>query len=397
MTSRERINASVAFRPVDRPPFDLIDEAGDLFSAGRYDPAMRLRLSYAEQVQARVAFHRKYRTDLIFDAPVLIPTRIRHRVRLTHEGKELSPGEPLLSSVSAMAWNAMPPRLIAPGLLPEAARGMVTKHIEWPGGRRSEEAIDLATGTTDVLRPLSRCAEDLLGNLGCLDGDLSRADYSHVRALRAAVGTDVMLSGTILDPLSAVGWYIGLQPLMYTLFDESAKAQVACEALTELAIRTGVDMVRHGLDMIRIGAATCCLLSPDLYRRFALPCQKELIRAIRSAGGIVHLHLCGNVKHLLDILPETGADILETITPPPLGDTTLREAKAAIGRRMCLKGNLSPTGALRNGTPEECLREARECLAVGSEGGGFIFSVADNLAPGTPEENVAAVAEILHG
>jgi uroporphyrinogen-III decarboxylase len=64
---------------------------------------------------------------------------------------------------------------------------------------------------------------------------------------------------------------------------------------------------------------------------------------------------------------------------------------------MCLKGNLSPTGALRKGTPEDCLREARECLAIGSEGGRFIFSVADNLAPGTPEKNIAAVAELLHG
>jgi len=226
---------------------------------------------------------------------------------------------------------------------------------------------------------------------------LAGADYSHVRALRDAAGPDVMLSGTIIDPLSALCWHIGLQPLMYALFDEPAPARQACEALTEIAIRTGVDMVRHGLDMVRIGAAACCLLSPDLYRRFALPYQKELIRAVQSAGGIVHLHLCGNVKHLLDVLPQTGAAILETITPPPLGDTTLWEAKAAVGRRMCLKGNLSPTGALRNGTVAQCLHEARECLAAGSEGGGFIFSVADNLAPGTPEENIAAVAELVHG
>jgi uroporphyrinogen-III decarboxylase len=226
---------------------------------------------------------------------------------------------------------------------------------------------------------------------------LAGADYSHVRSLRAEVGPDVMLSGTILDPFSALSWYLGMQPLMYSLYDDPAGVQKACEALAGIATRTGVDMVRHGLDMVRIGAAACCLLSPDLYRRFALPYQKPLIRAIQSGGGIVHLHLCGNVKHLLAILPQTGAAILETITPPPLGDTTLREAKAAIGRRMCLKGNLSPTGALRNGTPEECLREARECLAAGSEGGGFIFSVADNLAPGTPEENIAAVAEVLHG
>jgi len=87
--------------------------------------------------------------------------------------------------------------------------------------------------------------------------------------------------------------------------------------------------------------------------------------------------------------------VLETLTPPPLGDTTLREAKDAVGRVMCLKGNMLPTGVLLHGTPQECAREAEECLRVGAPGGGFIFSVADNLAPGTPEENVAAVARVL--
>jgi len=38
-----------------------------------------------------------------------------------------------------------------------------------------------------------------MANLDCLDGDLARAGYSHVGALRAAAGADVMLSGTILE------------------------------------------------------------------------------------------------------------------------------------------------------------------------------------------------------
>ena len=94
-------------------------------------------------------------------------------------------------------------------------------------------------------------------------------------------------------------------------------------------------------------------------------------------------------------MADSGAAILETITPPPLGDTTLAEARRTLGRTMCLKGNLSPTGALLSGTPDECLREAAACLRAGRAGGGFIFSVADNLALRTPEANIAAVAAWL--
>ena len=397
MTSRQRILATIRREGVDRVPFDLFDEAGDLFTSGRYDPSLRLGLSYAEQVEARARFHRNYGTDLIFDVPVLIPPVAACRPRLTYEGLELASPDPVFSSASGMAWNAMPPRVRGQRLLPEAARGMVIKRLEWAGGCVSEEAIDLATGTTDVRRPLFTRLAELLDNLDCIDGDLARADYFLAGTLRAEVGPDVILSGTILEPFSALTWYLGIQPMMLLLYDDPSGVERACGALAGIAARTGADMVRRGLDMVRIGAAACCLLSPELYRRFALPGQREVAGAIQSAGGIAHLHLCGNVRHFLKILPESGAAVLETITPPPLGDTTLAEAKAAIGTRMCLKGNLSPTGALLRGTPADCAREARECLAAGAPGGGFLFSVADNLAPGTPEENLAAVAEVLHG
>lgn len=66
-----------------------------------------------------------------------------------------------------------------------------------------------------------------------------------------------------------------------------------------------------------------------------------------------------------------------------------------IGNQICLRGNLNPAGALRDGTPEEALAEAEKCLQEGMEGGAFIFSVADNLATGTPEKNIAAIAEYI--
>jgi len=397
MNSRQRILASVAFQPVDRPPYDFFDEAGDLFVDGRYQPGERLRLRYAEQVEARIRFHRKFRTDLIFDAPVLVPSGVPHSVTLAHEGRKISSPETVLSSISGMAWNAMPTPVVGPELLPEQSRGTVIKKVEWANGHSANEALDLATGTTDVLRCAFSSLGDMLTGLDCLAGDLPHADYTFVRQLRSAVGPDVMLSGTLTDPFSAIGWHLGNEALMYAPYDDPKLLRQLSEAVTEIAIATGLDMVRHGLDMIRVGAATCCLLSPELYRQFCLPVHQTLVRAIQAAGGLVHLHLCGRVKHLLPLLAETGAAILETITPPPLGDTTLREAKDVVGKTMCLKGNLLPTGGLLNGEPADCVGEAEACLRAGAPGGGFILSVADNLAPGTPEDNLAAVAELLQG
>ncbi|GEM_PF-2946827 len=400
MNARERVMAAAAFGAVDRVPYDFFDEAGDLFTEGRYHPALRLGLSYAEQIDARVRWHRRFGTDLIFDAPVLVPPKGGYEARLTHDGREIEAQEPVYSSVFGLVWHPMPPKVQGPGLLPSGTAGAVHKQVIWADGTRTVEAIDLATGTTDVAEPaFSGDLNGLLAHIQCAEGDWERAEWSHLARMRDHVGPDVMLSGSPLDPFSTIGHYVGIENLMMLLLDEPDGVHEACDAFAGFGVRACEEMLAHGIDMIRLCAATACMLSPDMYRTFAFPYQKRMIEAVQARGGITHLHLCGNVRHLLDVVPDTGAPMLETITPPPLGDTTLVQAREAVGSRMALKGNMSPTGTLQSGTPEQAMDEARSILADmgGPRASGFLFSVADCMAPATPEANVQAVAEVLSG
>ncbi len=395
MKALDRIKAAARLTEYDRPPFDFFEEAGYLFTDGRYAPSRRLSMTWEEQVDARIEFQRRFNTDLIFDVPVLIPTQIPHKVALFHQGVELEAPTKLYSSVSAMAWNAMPPKVKGSGLLSSDAKGMVIKKISWENGLNSEEALDLDTGTSDVTKPAFSQAEDILTHLECLKGDLSKADYSWLHRIRKSVGEDIALSGTTTDPVSAVGWYLGLESFMYLIFDKPELLKKICDKFADICLETSVAMVNNGMDLIRLGAATACLLSPEMFLEFCAPYQRRICKAVRKAGGMTHLHMCGNVKNLLKPILSSEADILETITPPPLGDTTIQEAKTTLGSQICLKGNLSPTGALRNGPPAEALKAAKNCLQAGMPGGGYIFSVADNLAPGTPEENIDAIAKYI--
>jgi hypothetical protein len=393
MTPRQRIQAAVSHREMDRVPFDFFDEAGDLFINEKYTPCMRLSLTYLEQVKARIRFHQKFNTDLVFDVPVLIPSKVPNKVKLIYKEQQIFSPEPVLSSVSAMAWNSMPPQIAQIRELPQ--QGGIAKEIVWDNGIRSQEMIDLASGTTDVKIQAFRDLTQLLENIDCIDGDYANADFSYLNFTREQVGAEIILSGTIFDPCAALGWFVGLEKLMFGFYDQPDLAYAICEKLTNIAIRTGKEMTAHGIDIVRIGAATACLFSPDIYRKFCLPFQKKIVKDLHGAGALVNVHMCGALRHLLPLIPETCVDLLETISPAPLGDITLAQAKAAIGDRVCLKGNLSPIGALFNGTAAEAVNEAKQCIEVGRVGSGFIFSVADNLVSGTPHDNIHAVAEYL--
>jgi len=389
MTSRERILAAIHHEPVDRVPFDLYDEAGALFRDGRYRPELRLGMELPAQFQARLDFQRRFRTDLIFDVPVPTPSVVAAATMILADGQPV-PEIEAVPSVSSMAWQPWPPPVA-----PLFARGAteVSKLTEWANGLRYLEMIDPDSGTCSSSQPIAASLDDLPRLLEIAQPDLRAMDASYLSLGRAAA-PEVALSTTICGPFSMWTVVFGFERGFSLLADEPEAAEKGIAAFTRSAAVLAAQMVRQGADLVRIGEANACLVSPSMFRRFALEPLHVVAEATHDAGGHACLHLCGRAAKLLQLAAETGAPILETLTPPPTGDVTLSQAKAAIGARLCLKGNLDPVHVVGQGTPELVAERTRECLEIGSPGSGFILSVADCLMPGTPERNLEVIAEI---
>ena len=68
---------------------------------------------------------------------------------------------------------------------------------------------------------------------------------------------------------------------------------------------------------------------------------------------------------------------------------TVREA---VGPDLVLLGNVAPLDTLARGTPEEVYEEARACVQKAAPGGAFVLSAGGGASPGTPGENIDAMA-----
>ena len=77
----------------------------------------------------------------------------------------------------------------------------------------------------------------------------------------------------------------------------------------------------------------------------------------------------------------------------PAWDNYLADAKAALGDKICLLGNLDQVTFLKRATSAEVAAKTREIVAVGKPGGRFIFSTSDYLERNTPRENVVAMID----
>ena len=97
-----------------------------------------------------------------------------------------------------------------------------------------------------------------------------------------------------------------------------------------------------------------------------------LIEMVHRYGGYVWCHCHGGMGPVLERFADMGVDCLNPIEPPPMGDVTLAEAKARVGSRMCLEGNIQQ-GDFYVLTARQMREKVAEAIAAGAPGGAFIL------------------------
>ncbi|MBM3499946.1 MAG: hypothetical protein FJX74_14905 [Armatimonadetes bacterium] len=128
------------------------------------------------------------------------------------------------------------------------------------------------------------------------------------------------------------------------------------------------------------------LLSVAQYREFVLPYHRRMIEAF-SDGGRIGVHLCGDATRFFPLLRDE-LNVYSFDTGFPVDHGQLRRD---LGPEAQIQGG--PPVMLLKGGPIPALRESvRSICASGvMEGGKFILIAANNMAPGTPVEHVAAM------
>jgi len=118
-----------------------------------------------------------------------------------------------------------------------------------------------------------------------------------------------------------------------------------------------------------------------------------VIDAIHAGGKFSVYHNCGCARKLYPNYRELGMTVWETVSEPPRGDNRLADAKAALGDRICLLGNLDQVDFLKRATPRGGGEDARDRGPSASLEGDSSSPPRDYLEHSTPRENVVAMIE----
>ncbi|MGD9494671.1 MAG: uroporphyrinogen decarboxylase family protein [Armatimonadota bacterium] len=128
--------------------------------------------------------------------------------------------------------------------------------------------------------------------------------------------------------------------------------------------------------------------SPAIFEEVFVPQIRDHVELTHSYGALYDYYDDGKLARSMELIVGCGVDVLETCTPPPVGDFDLAEAKRTIGPITTIKGYVDLLYVVKHGTPELVERRVREAMEIAKPGGGFIIGSSDSFREGTPRENI---------
>lgn len=157
-------------------------------------------------------------------------------------------------------------------------------------------------------------------------------------------------------------------------------------AITRAALEAGVDFIFGSYYYNSLSSGW----SPAIFEEVFVPQIREQVELTHSYGALHDYYDDGVLMASMEMIAGTGIDVLETCTPPPVGDFDLAQAKRTIGDTVAIKGYVDLLYVIKHGTPELVESTVREAMEVGKPGGGFIIGSSDSFREGTPRENLEA-------
>lgn len=211
-----------------------------------------------------------------------------------------------------------------------------------------------------------------------------------VELFRKELGQTFPVIGWIEGPLAEGCDLMGVSELLMQAMNEP---EMVCHLLYKclaLAKQFALAQIQAGANIIGVGDAICSQIPPEMYEEFVLPLHRELFSYIQNQGALVKLHICGNIKHLLPFIANTGADIVDLDWL-----VSFTDARAILGPNVWLCGNTDPVSVIQDGTDETLINDIEQ-IRVLENNNKWIYSGGCEITPFTSIERMKLVRKITY-
>ena len=186
-----------------------------------------------------------------------------------------------------------------------------------------------------------------------------------------------------------------MDKLILACFDKPDWVHELLDILLQKKLQFVETMQGAKFDLVETGggASSSTLISPDLHRRFCMPYDRRLHRALHGLGFRITYHTCGGTRNIEEYIVQNECDVSETLAPTTIGGNQEPwEFADKIDGRLGLIGGLDQFSVLTHGTPEDVRRGVHELFQKVGQRGGYICAASDHFFD-SPPENLRVMGE----
>lgn len=196
------------------------------------------------------------------------------------------------------------------------------------------------------------------------------------------------------NPLKMLHWLMGPQVAIYATMDHPKLVK----ELAEIHTAKTIDFVKGVCARTRYEDSPLLMSSDNLdvalfppphFEEFLYDHYKQVADAVHEEGRLFCVHSCGNNWELRDCIRNSCIDMMEGLTPPPLGNFPLEKAREEMGENFIIEGGMYCHLQELENDAKEVIDDYTETLFAGmGDKNRFIYSSSCNTSPRTPIENI---------
>jgi len=209
------------------------------------------------------------------------------------------------------------------------------------------------------------------------------------------------LSAPLISPFrktpfqALIEHFVGTVKLVYDLYDFPELIEEVLEIMNQRA-REAVEISINGPAeaFITWEDSSTMNTNPQTFKKYIASELSEWGNRIHKSGKILIHHACGHIKDLLPEMAEEKVNAVESITPPPTGNTEIWEAQKVLSRKgISVIGGIDPVKFQEYDIP--ALEEYVKRILNNTSKGGFILANSDSCPPNVTIEKFRKVVEIV--
>jgi len=190
--------------------------------------------------------------------------------------------------------------------------------------------------------------------------------------------------------------WIGVMELTFLMADEPELAAAALAAIEHAhdalyRIIAADPVGRYAMVCENLSATTM----GSYFDRHIAPHLRRWSGWLHAAGKYMLVHNDGTLRGTIEKLAATGVDCVDAVTPKPVGDMDMEEARRLAGDEIILLGGLPGAMFAPPFTARDVEAHVRHLIAHHKAGGRFMFGVADQVPPNGDLALVRLVGQLV--